>query len=511
MSLQESGAIRRAGALSGEVHLPRVDVRTLLDERAFRGWTQSSRRAVRIAGLVISDIVAGLIGILTVEYTWLLVSSGGRRPMPDEVPLLAMIFCLQPLALRVAGAYSPGARRDILKVGGGICMAALLGWLQAQLFGRTVPDLPNKTAYVYSATLITAYAWIFRVILDRLVVAGYRAGILQRRVLMVGSREEAQELHRQCTETIGCELRVIGRLDPEADGVTSTAHVGADDVPDMGTLDALERALSETGAQGVIVSSGLPITRLEAVVNDCFSHGASVAVLPSTLKRLSATQIEVRRSTVGTLLQLQPIRLDVPQLAVKRALDLLLTTIGLALIWPLLAIIAIAIRLDSPGPVLFRQERVGQGGRRFEILKFRTMVARAAEQRADLQHLNEYADGRLFKIKNDPRITRLGRFLRRMSLDELPQLWNVLRGEMSLVGPRPCMPDEFTQYLPHHMTRLFVLPGVTGPWQVSGRNQITDFEEVIRLDREYIENWSIFIDASILLRTVPALFARGAY
>jgi exopolysaccharide biosynthesis polyprenyl glycosylphosphotransferase len=510
MSLQESGAMRSAGALTGEVHLPRVDVRTILDERAFRGWTQSSRRAVRIAGLLISDTIAGLIGILTVEYTWLLVSSGGRRPMPDEVPLLAMVFCLQPLALRVAGAYSPGARRDIVKIGCGICIAALLGWVQAQLFGRSVPDLPNKTAYVYSATLITAYAWIFRVVIDRLVVAGYRAGILQRLVLMVGSREEAEELHRQCSDTLGCELRVIGRLDPGADGGASTGIAG-DQVPYLGTLDSLERALSGTGAQGVIVSSGLPITRLEAVVNDCFSHGASVAVLPSTLKRLSATQIEVRRSTVGTLLQLQPIRLDVPQLAVKRALDLALTSLGLALIWPLLAIVAIAVRLDSPGPILFRQERVGQGGRRFEILKFRTMVARAEEQKSELQHLNEYADGRLFKIKNDPRITRLGRFLRRTSLDELPQLWNVLRGEMSLVGPRPCVPEELTQYLPHHLTRLFVLPGVTGPWQVSGRNEITDFEEVIRLDREYIENWSIFTDASILLRTIPALFARGAY
>jgi len=169
------------------------------------------------------------------------------------------------------------------------------------------------------------------------------------------------------------------------------------------------------------------------------------------------------------------------------------------------------VKLDSKGPLLFRQKRVGQGGRTFEILKFRTMVVDAEAQKPTLQHLNEYADARLFKIKNDPRITRVGWFLRKSSLDELPQLWNVLRGEMSLVGPRPCVPEELSQYLPHHLTRLFVLPGVTGPWQVSGRNEIRDFEEVVRLEREYIEHWSLFTDLVILVRTVPALLGRGAY
>jgi lipopolysaccharide/colanic/teichoic acid biosynthesis glycosyltransferase len=184
---------------------------------------------------------------------------------------------------------------------------------------------------------------------------------------------------------------------------------------------------------------------------------------------------------------------------------------AIVVIAPLLAMVAIAIKLDSKGPVLFRQVRMGLGGRRFHILKFRTMVADADQQKAKLLHLNQYSDGRLFKIKHDPRITRIGGLLRKTSLDELPQLWNVLRGDMSLVGPRPCVPEEFEHYAPHHMERLFVIPGVTGPWQVSGRNSVLDFEEVVRLDREYIRSWSLVRDLVILVKTLPALYGRGVY
>jgi exopolysaccharide biosynthesis polyprenyl glycosylphosphotransferase len=498
-------------SVTAVTQLPTVDVRSHLDERAARGWNESWRRMVRVAVLMASDVGAGLLGVLTVRLTWELVSSGGRRPVPDEVPLLAMVFCLMPLALRVVGAYAAGGvRTDAMKIGAGVALAALLGWVQAQLFGRDVPNLPNKTAYAYSILVITSYVCMARALMRPLVNAGYRRGLLQRRMLMVGSQAEADELNRLCQATACCELRIIGRLDPDSPvALVDSQH--PTDVPYVGRLESLGQALSRTGAHGLIVSSGLPFARLETVVYECFRHRATVAVLPHTLKNLSATQIEVRQSAVGSLLQLRPVHLDVPQLALKRLLDIALTLLALFALWPVLAIVSLVVKLDSKGPLLFRQTRVGQGGRTFEILKFRTMVVDAESQKADLQHLNEYADARLFKIRNDPRITRVGCFLRKSSLDELPQLWNVLRGEMSLVGPRPCVPEELTQYLPHHLTRLFVLPGVTGPWQVSGRNEIRDFEEVVRLEREYIEHWSLFTDLVILARTVPALLGRGAY
>ena len=205
-----------------------------------------------------------------------------------------------------------------------------------------------------------------------------------------------------------------------------------------------------------------------------------------------------------------PLQFGLPQLAVKRAMDLVLTTVGLLLTWPLFALIAIAIKIDSPGPVFFRQTRAGVGGRPFKIAKFRTMVVGADAQKEALQHLNEYPDARLFKIRKDPRVTRLGQYLRKTSLDELPQLWNVLRGDMSLVGPRPSVPQEVREYSANHLDRLRVVPGITGLWQVSGRNKILDFEEVSRLDQQYIQSWSLALDLEILLRTFPTLF-RGSY
>jgi lipopolysaccharide/colanic/teichoic acid biosynthesis glycosyltransferase len=176
----------------------------------------------------------------------------------------------------------------------------------------------------------------------------------------------------------------------------------------------------------------------------------------------------------------------------------------------LFAVIAIAIKLDSPGPVFFRQHRVGRNGARVDIYKFRSMVDKADEMRPELEAMNE-ADGPLFKIKNDPRMTRVGRFLRRTSIDEFPQFINVLRGEMSIVGPRPGTPEEVARYEPWQEVRISVKPGITGLWQVSGRSDIP-FDEMCLLDVYYIENWSLGLDIRIMAQTVPQfLFGKGAY
>jgi len=175
-------------------------------------------------------------------------------------------------------------------------------------------------------------------------------------------------------------------------------------------------------------------------------------------------------------------------------------------------LIGASIKIDSNGPVFFRQKRVGLGGRTFGVLKFRTMCQGADGAKLSLAHMNHTGDPRLFKIPDDPRVTRVGRWLRRWSLDELPQLWNVMVGEMSLVGPRPFFPADLAAYESHHFDRLGAKPGITGLWQVSGRSTITDFEEVVRLDRDYINRWSLWMDLEIMLRTVPAVLRRsGAF
>jgi len=198
------------------------------------------------------------------------------------------------------------------------------------------------------------------------------------------------------------------------------------------------------------------------------------------------------------------------QRAFKRSLDLIVALAGLVLLSPLFLLIGLAIKLDSPGPVLFTQPRVGRGGREFTIHKFRSMRQGAEEEKEELADLNE-TNGPIFKIRDDPRLTRVGRVLRRWSLDELPQLYNVLRGEMSLVGPRPPTRAEVAKYEDWHLKRLAVRAGMTGLWQVSGRSELP-FDEMVLLDIYYVENWSPALDAKILLRTVPKwLSGKGAY
>src|SRR3954467_4379884 len=188
---------------------------------------------------------------------------------------------------------------------------------------------------------------------------------------------------------------------------------------------------------------------------------------------------------------------------VKRGMDLVFSSVGLILLAPLMAVIALIIKMESSGPVLYRSWRVGQNGKIFVFLKFRTMVVNAEELKESLQHLNE-REGLLFKISNDPRTTRCGRFLRRYSLDELPQLVNVLRGEMALVGPRPPSLDEYERYTAEHQIRLAAKPGITGLWQISARND-PSFARALSLDRSYIENWSPWLDLKILLKTMPVV------
>lgn len=203
-------------------------------------------------------------------------------------------------------------------------------------------------------------------------------------------------------------------------------------------------------------------------------------------------------------------KLSRPQQIVKRCLDLVIASIGLVLLSPIMLLVALAIKLESKGPVIYKQTRIGKDGREFTFYKFRSMYEGADKIRDQLQHLNE-ASGPIFKIKNDPRITRVGRIIRKTSLDELPQFFNVLKGDMSLVGPRPPLPCEVEQYTPYQRQRLAVLPGITCLWQISGRSNI-DFDRWVELDLEYIRKQSLWLDLMILIKTIPAVIkGTGAH
>ena len=198
------------------------------------------------------------------------------------------------------------------------------------------------------------------------------------------------------------------------------------------------------------------------------------------------------------------------ELFAKRCLDILGSLVGLVLMGIAFLIFAPIIKIQSPGPVFFAQTRVGKNGRKFKFYKFRTMVVDAEAKKKELEAQNEM-QGQMFKMEDDPRIIPIGKFMRKFSIDELPQFWNILKGEMSLVGTRPPTVDEFEQYELHHKARLGIKPGLTGMWQVSGRNEVTDFEEVVALDTTYISNWSLGLDIKILFKTIQVvLTGRGA-
>jgi exopolysaccharide biosynthesis polyprenyl glycosylphosphotransferase len=245
------------------------------------------------------------------------------------------------------------------------------------------------------------------------------------------------------------------------------------------------------------------------LVGDANRAGVKVRIAPTTMELLTQRAEYVPGQGVP-LFELRPPVFAGLDWATKRAFDLVVSAALILFAAPFWAIIALAVKLDSPGPVLYRDRRIGLGEREFGMVKFRSMYVDAAQRQAALEAANE-ASGPLFKIKDDPRVTRVGRVLRRYSLDELPQLLNVLRGEMSLVGPRPLPLRDFVQLEDWHRKRYLVLPGMTGLWQVSGRIELT-FDDLVRLDFYYLENWSIWLDISILAKTLPAVVARrGAY
>jgi exopolysaccharide biosynthesis polyprenyl glycosylphosphotransferase len=281
-------------------------------------------------------------------------------------------------------------------------------------------------------------------------------------------------------------------------------------VPRLGTPDELPQILVQCPVDELIVAdSGIQDERLLQIADQALRQGVKVRVAPK------ATQILAQRARYvpGQALPLFELRVpifDGMDWVVKRAFDLVVSTVLAICGLPLWLLIALAVKLSSPGPVLFRDNRVGVGEREFAMLKFRTMYTDACERQADLETVNE-ADGALFKLKNDPRITSVGAFLRRFSLDEMPQIVNVLRGEMSLVGPRPLPIRDYRLLEPWHRKRYLVLPGMTGLWQISGRSDL-GFDDLVRLDFYYLENWSVWLDVSIILKTIPAVLRRrGAY
>ncbi|HTW21231.1 MAG TPA: sugar transferase [Mycobacteriales bacterium] len=334
-----------------------------------------------------------------------------------------------------------------------------------------------------------------------------RQGAYMRRVLVIGGVDGIRDIADQFKREPYVGYSLVGACTP----TSSEAHV-LPDLPVLGSLTQVLSAVAEVGADTVAVASGPGMSPavLRRLSWDLEGTGVSLVVAPELLD-VAGPRISVRPVEGLHLLHVEEPELSGVRQLLKASVEWLCATAAFLLVLPLLVVLALVVRLDSQGWPLFRQTRIGKNGREFTVYKIRTMRADAESLLDSLREQNESSDGLLFKIRQDPRVTRVGSWLRKWSLDELPQLWNVVRGDMALVGPRPPLPREVANYGTEVARRLLVKPGITGLWQVSGRANLS-WEDSVRLDLYYVENWSFALDAMIVWKTIFAVLRRdGAY
>lgn len=419
------------------------------------------------------------------------------------LPVTLMLMVVLMILFETKGLYRFRRGSGLLDYAGTILSSVLTGIaFMIVIVFLYRPFYYSRLIFAFAGFTIVILLLLWRAALLALRRWAWAHGIGQDRVLVVGGNGLGHQVMDGITAQPGLGYQLVGYLHDHPTDKKRYPHLGA--------IETLKQQIATQDIHLVILA--LPFWehgRLPQLVQMCRSIGIDFQVAPD-LYELSFDRVDVLNISGVPLIGLKENSIKGWNLAIKRSLDVALIVLSLPLLIPLVLLIALLIRLDSRGPALFRQIRVGKDGKPFTCYKFRTMVVDAEQRKAELAKLNE-ADGPLFKIRRDPRVTRIGRFLRSSSLDELPQLWNVLQGEMSLVGPRPGLPQEVDQYETWHRRRLEVTPGLTGLWQVLGRSDTT-FDEMVRLDIYYTENWSVGMDIRILLKTIPVvLIGKGAY
>ena len=467
-------------------------------------WTAIFRRIASFLSLAVLDVsglAIGIYGALVLRavllsdtvYWQLLWDTGPRQWLRFLAPITILVF-LQ------LGLYGPRERRPGAgKVLRGLVVVALI----VLSFGLGVGYHFTTSGLIPTAVAMSALTiGLLRAAYESASREILRVVGVRRRVVLLGAGDGLAHLRDQLLASRGgLSIDVIGSVGPS--DVAGLPRLG-EAIADLG--EVLER---ERPAELILSEADFEEKAVLDIVHLAHRFGVKVKLAPSTTDLLVHEGEYVPGQGVP-LFELRPPVLSGVAWLLKRVFDLVVAGLLLVVLLPLWALVAIAIKLGSRGPILYRDRRIGVGEREFAMLKFRTMVAGAADQQRDLEQLNE-ASGALFKIKDDPRVTRVGAVLRRLSIDELPQLVNVLRGEMSLVGPRPLPLRDHAMLEDWHRARYHVLPGMTGLWQISGRSGL-EFDDLVRLDFTYIEQWSIWTDVSIIAKTIPAVIARrGAY
>jgi exopolysaccharide biosynthesis polyprenyl glycosylphosphotransferase len=490
--------------LRESITLPSVDVRRKRPPAlSFLLRMETLRRAARVltllaldfAGLYAALFSALMVKVVLTEHRW-----AWEDTLAETRRTIAFAYLVTALLFARSGLYAARAERPGLpKIVTSLFQVTVVSLIFALVNGERY-----SSYYIFYATLTFAvcYVGLFRWLYELATGAILKAAGYRRRAVLVGSGKHIEDVAHALGGEVHAPVEMVGfiSLSPRPDnGLRS-----------LGRIEDLAQVLEVHRVQEVIIADpDFPEERAVELVDQCHQRGVTVRIAPSTMEILVHRAEFVPGASVP-LFELRPPVFDGFDYAAKRTFDFVGSLVLLVLLSPLLLALSIAVFVSSRGPVLYRSIRPGIGGEPFACFKFRTMRSDADQIQADLESLNE-ASGALFKIRHDPRMTPVGRVLRRYSLDELPQLLNVLLGQMSLVGPRPLPQRDFDQLDDWHKKRYLVLPGITGLWQVSGRSEL-DFDDLVRLDFLYLERWSVGLDLAILLKTVPAVLTRrGAF
>lgn len=459
--------------------------------------------AFLIAYFVRFDVFRGITFVSRSPF----VAASFETLWPFHLALVASMLLL----LAVRGMYRLRATGTALRQFSALFTSAAIGFALYSIYEFLLRSTPYVMAantravviFAWGAAVVVPFAG--RLLLGFAIALAFRLGVGRARLVVIGSGRAGKLVLQHFAALPSLGMQVVGFVQDRGDGQADFGRFKA-----LGMLDDLEAILRAQRASQAVIA--LPSSRqgeIARCVRICERNAVAFRLVPD-LQEFSLTRFDVEMIAGLPLITLRRLPPSDWQRGAKRALDVAGAALGLALGAPLWLLIALLVRLDSPGPALYRQTRIGRFGQPFTTYKFRSMYLDADARRAALATDN-YAGRGLFKLRRDPRVTRVGRVLRRASLDEIPQLWNVLRGEMSLVGPRPPMPDEYARYEDWEKRRLEVLPGLTGLWQVRGRSDIS-FEEMVLMDLYYVENWSLGLDMQLLLKTLPVVvFGRGAY
>jgi exopolysaccharide biosynthesis polyprenyl glycosylphosphotransferase len=510
-----------ARRITGPLPLPRVNTESMLSEATARRepserdmrrkrppaisfllHIETAGRVARVLSLLALDFGGVALAIFTALALKAAVLGRFNEHQAYEAtrPLLAFAYLVTALLFARSGLYARrGQRPGLARIVAALFQVAFVALLFAVVSGQRFSSF-----YIFWGTLAFALLYVpaLRYLYERTTGAVLRSAGRQSRAVLVGTGRHIREVAHALEDAPQSRIEVVGYI--------SLRALPANGLRPLGSLVDLEGVLASERIDEVIIADpDFPQGEAVGLVDRCHRRGVRVRIAPSTMEILIHRAEFVPGESVP-LFELKPPVFEGVDFALKRTFDVVGATLLLILLSPLLAAIWAAVRISSRGPALFHSIRQGIGERPFPCLKFRTMYIDAEQRQGDLETLNE-ASGALFKIRDDPRTTPVGRLLRRFSLDELPQLVNVLRGEMSLVGPRPLPERDFEQLEGWHRKRYLVLPGITGLWQVSGRSEL-DFDDLVHLDFIYLEHWSLALDLTILLKTIPAVFSRrGAY